>query len=104
MENPALCVESLNVTANVDAAVAANSGLLFVGYAVRESKSVPALLTANIILGAVASTGLIMVPISLLASTYDMQWMGSGAYASDGISIELIAGEADFVLYYRIVA
>ena len=90
------------VTADVDAAVAAATGLRLMGFSARESDGTPAVATAKIVNGATGSAAGKIVEIGLIASDSKTAWFGPhGIPAPLGLSIDHIAGTLDVILYYR---
>ena len=93
------------ITADVDAAVAAATGLRLMGYACRESDGTPAGATFRIIHGATASGGTVVVPVELAANESKSQWFGpDGIDVASGISIDWIVGTVDVELFHKTVA
>ena len=92
------------ITADVDAAVAAATGLRLMGYACRESDGTPAVATFRIIHGATASGGTVVVPVELAANESKSQWFGpDGIDVASGISIDWIVGTVDVELFHKTV-
>lgn len=104
--NIAASVDANNaITANVDAAVPASSGLRLVGFAARESAVVAVAATFMIINGATGATDSVVVPVELAAGASTMGYFGpDGIACIAGISIRMVAGTADVSLFYKIVA
>lgn len=89
------------ITADVDAAVAAASGLRLMGFAAKESAGSPAVASATIVRGATGAGGTAIYPIKLAASGAISAWFGPhGIDCTTGISIDWIAGQLDCHLYY----
>lgn len=94
--------ENIGVTADVDAAVAAQAGLCLVGYSCREKVSGVA--AFNIIHGATGTTGDQVVNVRLSGDMVDSAFLGeTGIDCSNGISIELLAGNADITIHYKVI-
>lgn len=92
------------VVADVDAAVAAATGLRLVGFACKESAAAAAVATFNIVHGATAAGGTLVVPVELAANTSAGEWFGpEGIAVPNGISIDWVAGQIDLVLFYKAV-
>lgn len=91
-----------DITADVDAAVAASNPLRLMGYSVRENKSVAAVYAGRIVNGATgAATGTIVF-LEGAADTSDTVWFGDDGIACPlGLSIDWIAGEFDVALFYK---
>jgi len=93
------------VAADVNAAVAAAAGLRLVGFACRESAAVAAVATFQIIHGATAAGGTVIIPVELGADGSAREWFGpEGIACPNGLSIDWIAGTTDVVLFYKAVA
>lgn len=89
------------IVADVDAAVAAATGLRLMGFAAKESAGVPAAASATIVRGATGAGGTAVYPIKLALSTSMSAWFGpAGIDCATGISIDWIAGQLDCHLYY----
>jgi len=88
------------ITSNVDAAVAAASGLRYLGMAIRESKSVAAVATVKIYNGATVGGGTEIDVVELAADASTEHWFWPGIDAANGISIEVIAGEVDVDVFH----
>mgnify|MGYP000097148250 CR=1 FL=1 len=96
---------NLAVVADVDAAVAAAAGLRLVGFAAKESAATAAAATFNIVSGATAAGGTLLVPVELSANESARGWFGpDGIDAVAGVSIDWVAGAVDVVLFYKIVS
>ena len=94
--------ENNGITADVDAAVAAATGLRLMGYACRESAGVAAAFT--IVHGATGAGGSSVVPVELAANGSDHEWFGpDGIDVASGISIDWIAGTVDVELFHKTV-
>ena len=92
------------VTADVDAAIAAATGLRLMGYAIRENAGSAAVATVRIVHGAVAATGDAVIPIELAANGSETKWFGdTGIAFPNGISIEHIAGSVECTLFYKVI-
>lgn len=92
------------ITADVDAAVAAATGLRLMGWAARESAAVPAIASFQIVNGATGAAGTTLVPVALPASGGDGDWYGpQGLDAAGGISIDFDAGRFDIALYHQTI-
>lgn len=96
-------VDSLNATADVDLAVAADAGLVLMGFCVAETAASPAVAEVYIINGA-DGDGDVVAPVFCAASATHSQWFGpAGIACPNGITIERIAGETSVTVWYRIV-
>lgn len=94
-----------NITADVDAAVAAATGLRLMGFCAREMAGTPAAAKAKIVHGATGAGGTVLVPITLAASQTLVVWFGdSGIACANGLSIDWVSGALDLELYYKTVA
>lgn len=92
------------ILANVDAAVAAATGLVLMGYSVRESAAAAAVATVQIVHGATAAGGTAVVEVELAANESKTQWFGrDGIPVASGISLNVTAGTVDVDLYYATV-
>lgn len=93
------------VTANVDAAVAADVNLRLVGFVARESAGTPAIASGYLVNGATGATATKIVPIALASSGNQSVWFGPEGIASPlGISIDHEAGQFDICIYYKVIA
>lgn len=91
------------VTADVDAAVAAATGLILMGWSVRESAGTPAIANGKLVNGATGSAAGKVGEIGLVASDSKTVWLGpNGIPCPLGISIDHLAGQFDIVLFYRV--
>jgi hypothetical protein len=98
----ALVDSNADVTADVDAAVAASATLRLLGYSVRENKGVAAVYSGAIVHGATGAGGVPVVYLEGAADTSATVWFGdSGIACPDGISIDHVAGEFDITLFYK---
>lgn len=96
---------NLAVVADVDAAVAAAAGLRLIGFACKESAVTAAVATFNIVHGATAAGGTLVVPVELSANESTREWFGpDGIDVPNGLSIDWVAGQVDIVLFYKVVA
>lgn len=101
----ATAVGNAATTADVDALVAANASLRLMGYSVRESKSVAAAATVQIVNGATGAAAGKVVTIELALDTSKWAWFGpNGISCPLGISIDWVDGEVDIYVYYTVVA
>lgn len=91
------------VVADVDAAVAAATGLRLMGYSVRESAATPAAAALNIVNGATGAGGAPLARIKLAANESRTVWLWPGIAADAGLSIDWIAGTVDVDLYYATI-
>ena len=90
------------ITADIDAAVAAATGLRLMGYSAAENAGSPAIAEFEIVNGATGNAGTKLVHIHLAASASETVWFGdSGLDASDGISINDVTGTFNIHLYYK---
>lgn len=91
------------ISADVDAAVAAASGLRLMGYSVRESAAVAAATTVRLVHGATVAGGTEIAVIELAANEEKARWFEGGIACANGISVDLaVAGTVDIDLYYRL--
>ncbi|MCK9622138.1 MAG: hypothetical protein M0R47_16580 [Methylobacter sp.] len=92
------------VTANVDAAVAAQAGLRLVGYSAKESAAIPAAATFSIVHGATGAGGASLVHVNFAAAGSSTVWFGDdGIDAPNGLSIDWLTGQVDVNLFYKLV-
>tara|TARA_Y100000310_G_C20407441_1_gene680319 strand:+ start:291 stop:629 length:339 start_codon:yes stop_codon:yes gene_type:complete len=91
------------ITADVEPAVAAASGLRYLGLSIRESDGTPAVATVKIYNGATVAGGTEIDIVELAANGSDEHWFWPGIDAADGISIEVIAGTVDVNVYHNTV-
>ncbi len=102
--SPSLSKENNAITADVDAAVGGEIGLVLMGFAARESGSSAAVATFRIMRGPTVTEGTVLLPIELSANQSTGDWFGpEGINAEGGLTIDRIAGEFDVTLFYRIV-
>lgn len=96
--------ENNAVTADVEPAVSGTPGLVFMGFATRESGSVAAVATLRIMHGNTVADAAVLVPIELNANQSTSEWFGpDGIDVENGLVIDFIAGEFDITLFYRVV-
>jgi len=89
------------IIADVDAAVAAATGLRLMGYSARETAAAAA--TFEIVNGATGAAGTTLVSVNLAASTSETIWFGdAGLDAESGLSIDDGTGTYDIALYYKV--
>lgn len=87
------------ISANVEPAVAAQTGLRLCGYSV---KAIAGQGDAIIYRGATVAGGTPIVNVDLPINTSETKWLGeSGIKCSDGISIEVLAGILNVILYHK---
>lgn len=94
------------LVADVDAAVAAATGLRLMGFACRESHAtVPVVATFKIVHGATVGGGTVMIPVELAASeSKGPFWFGpDGLDAVNGLSIDWVVGTVDVELFHKTV-
>lgn len=97
-------ITTLAVIADADAKVAAAPGLRLIGFACKESAVTAAVATFNIVHGATAAGGTILVPVELAANESTRDWFGpEGIDASAGLSIDWVVGTIDIVLFFKTV-
>lgn len=103
MSQSAIVELNAAVGADVDAAVAANEGLVLYGYSVRESDGTPAVAAANIVNGATGAAAGKVVYIELAANASETVWFGErGIECPLGLSVDWIVGTIDILLYYKL--
>lgn len=91
-----------DVTADVDAAVAANGTLRLMGYSVRENKATAAVAAFSIVNGATGAAAGKVVYVEKVADSSETQWFGPDGIACPlGISIDFESGEFDIAIYYK---
>lgn len=93
------------VTADVDAAVAAATGLRLMGYSVRESAGTAAAAALSIKHGATGAGGTYVARINLAADESERMWFGPDGIdvAANGISIDWEAGTIDVDIWHKTV-
>jgi hypothetical protein len=90
------------VTADVDGAVPASTGLRLMGFFARESHGTADVATFEIVNGADASAGDAVLPIELSANQSAREWFGPHGIAfPQGISLDHVAGTFDCTILYR---
>lgn len=90
------------ISADVDAAVAAATGLKLVGFACRESAAGAAAATFVIAHGATGNGGDQVIPVELAANESKSGWYGDeGIPMANGISLNVLAGTVDVTLFYK---
>lgn len=90
--------------ADVEPAVAAAAGLRLCGYSCRESAGTPAAAEFNLVNGATVAGGQNTVSVALAASGTETQWFSdSGIDSANGISIDIVAGTIDILIYHKTV-
>lgn len=93
------------VTANVDAAVAAATGLRLMGVAWGESGGSPGAAKFTVVHGATGAGGDQVLSVDVAADVSDAKWFGpNGIKMPNGISINHSAGTVDVTLFYMTVA
>lgn len=101
---PASVDANEGISADVEPAVAAATGLRLMGYSCREIAGTPAAAAFNIVHGATVSGGTNVVTVELAADKSETNWFGeAGIAADDGLSIDVVAGTVDVLLYYKVV-
>jgi len=102
----AACSVDVNaaVTANVDAAVAAQAGLRLMGFSAKESAGIPAAATFTLVHGATVGGGTNVAYQNLALSGSNTEWFGpDGIACPDGISIDWLTGQVDVCIFYKVV-
>jgi hypothetical protein len=88
-------------TGDVDLAVAADAGLVLMGYTIREAAGSPAIASVQIING-VDGSGAVVAEIAVLASDSKHVWFGENGVACPlGITIERLAGSTAVTVFHR---
>lgn len=104
MSFPADYDTSEDITADVDAAVAADKGLVLLGYSVHENAGTPAVATIHILDGATVAGGTEVAAVKLAADGAKTIWFGDRGIATPaGLSIEVVGGQVTCVLYYKVM-
>lgn len=100
--NTVTVASSAGFTADVDALVAANTGIFLLGLSWRESAGSAAVATFQVVNGATgAATGKVFVA-EVAANGSGWAWFGpQGIPCPLGISIDHIAGTLDVFVYYK---
>lgn len=92
------------IAADVEPAVAAQTGLALCGFSYRESAGTPAVAAFNIVNGATVAGGTHVAVAEVAANGSDTIWLGdSGVDCANGISIDIVAGTVDVILYYKVL-
>lgn len=91
------------ITADVDAAVAAATGLRLVGWNIRESAASAAAASAKIVHGATGAGGTVIAALEVAANGSKSQWLWPGIDCASGLSIDHLSGTLDINLYYTII-
>jgi hypothetical protein len=91
-----------SASADVDAAVAAATGLRLMGFSCRESAGSAAVAAFNIKHSATGGAGTQIVSVELAANGSLTQWFGPQGIdvATSGLSLERAAGTFDCTLFY----
>lgn len=100
MNNEILTNIRAAVTADVDAAVAANSKLRLMGWSARDGASAAS--TIDIVNGATGAAAGKVVRVNVAAAgdnTY--MFPGDGIGCPLGISVDFLTGDVDLILYYK---
>ncbi len=98
---PAAAVDvNEGISADVEAAVAAATGLRLVGVSVRESAGTAAAATVRIMEGATVAAGTGIMTIELAANEERTIWLWPGIECEGGLTIDVIAGTVDVYLYH----
>ena len=93
-----------SITADVEPAVAAATGLRLVGWSAKESAGSAAIAEADIMNGASQSGGTVVSSIAIAASRSEQAWYGpEGIDCANGITIDHIAGQLDIAIYYKTI-
>lgn len=101
--NPARSKAHDAITADQEATIAAVQGLKLMGFACRESAGTPAVATFRIMNGATVAAGSVLAPVELSANESRGDWYGpDGVDASNGLTIDVIAGTVDVTLFYKL--
>lgn len=91
------------VTADVDAAVAADKGLVLMGYSLTENAASAAAATVYVVNGATGAATTKVAYIELAANGSETRWFGeAGIYCPLGLSIDSVAGSVSAILYYKV--
>lgn len=105
---PHLYIEAVTVdvnegiSADVEPAVSAVSGLRLIGWAMRESDGTPAVATIRLMNGATVSAGTGIITVELAANESKNAWYGpEGIDSENGITIDRIAGTVDVYIYHK---
>jgi len=91
-----------SISADVLLAVPAQSGLRLTGFSVRESAATAATATFRLVDGAVVAAPDVVLPIELGANESETNWFGDGIECDNGITIDIIAGTVDLIIYYKV--
>lgn len=99
-------VTRLAITTDQEAVVPSSTALSVMalyGIAITEAHATtPAAVTLNIMSGVVLTQSAVMIPVKLAASGSVVYWFSpTGIDARDGISIDMVTGTADVVIFTR---
>ena len=101
-DTPAKVIVNAGITTDQEAIVAAQIGLVLMGWNIRESGA-PAVATVRILNGATVAAGTSLATIELAGDQSAGEWYGPGGLDSpNGLSIEVIAGTVDVDTYYKV--
>jgi hypothetical protein len=94
--------QNSGISANVDAAVAAATGLRLMGYSCREIAGSAAVASFTIQHSATGAAGTQLVAVELAANGSETKWFGPQGLdcAASGLSINRVAGTLDVTLFY----
>lgn len=96
--------DNLNVGADVNAAVAADGSLRFIGFTCREMAGTPAAAAFKIVHSALGTGTIVLATVELNANESRSDWMYPGIPCPNGISIDWISGAIDIHIFYDYVS
>lgn len=92
------------ISADVEPAIAAATGLRLIGYSCRESAGTPAVAAFNLVHGATVAGGSNVIAVELAANASETVFFGdAGIDCANGISIDVVAGTVDVNVIYKVV-
>lgn len=101
MQNNIVAVAVTSTSSDSDALVAADPSLRVHGISICESAGSSDKAHFRLIHGATAAGGTMVASIKLAASESQFIWFGDeGVRSPNGISVDRVAGTAEFIVYY----
>lgn len=102
VSGPALTSVHNGTSADVLGAVSPHANLRLTGFSVRESASTPAVATFRLVNGETVQAPQVVLPVELGANESTSDWFGDGIACPAGITIDIIAGTVDLIIYYKV--